>query len=71
MISDYNGIDHIDPTTSHLRRSRSPPGVNAGIDMFMQPSNFETVRVDARPAAGRSERHRLDGAHRRRGVAAS
>jgi beta-glucosidase len=44
VISDYNGIDHIDPGagTSHdAFADRVAKGVNAGIDMFMQPQNFE------------------------------
>jgi beta-glucosidase len=42
VISDYNGIDHIDagnPDATFAQRVAA--GVNAGIDMFMQPSNFE------------------------------
>src|SRR3954469_13315204 len=46
VISDYNGIDHIDPTAGPssdpaVFSERVAAGVNAGIDMFMQPSNFE------------------------------
>ena len=46
VISDYNGIDHIDPAAGSsddpvVFRERVAAGVNAGIDMFMQPSNFE------------------------------
>jgi beta-glucosidase len=40
VISDYNGIDHIDPKTGTFA-SRVVKSVNAGVDMFMQPSNFE------------------------------
>src|SRR3954453_4771050 len=40
VISDYNGIDHINPETSTFAQ-KVEGGVNAGIDMFMQPSNFE------------------------------
>src|SRR4051794_12278422 len=40
VISDYNGIDHINPETSTFAE-RVAAGVNAGIDMFMQPQNFE------------------------------
>lgn len=36
VISDYNGIDHIGGTF----QENVVAGVNAGIDMFMQPSNF-------------------------------
>jgi beta-glucosidase len=39
VISDYNGIDHIDPGSPFAHRVEA--GVNAGIDMFMQPQNFE------------------------------
>jgi beta-glucosidase len=39
VISDYNGIDHIDPGSTFAHQVAA--GVNAGIDMFMQPSNFE------------------------------
>src|SRR5262245_1426281 len=41
VISDYNGIDHIAPKTATFEQQVAA-GVNAGIDMFMQPSNFET-----------------------------
>ncbi|MBO0844544.1 MAG: glycoside hydrolase family 3 protein [Nocardioides sp.] len=40
VISDYNGIDHIHPGT-YTFAQQVAAGVNAGIDMFMQPSNFE------------------------------
>jgi beta-glucosidase len=36
VISDYNGIDHIGGDFHH----NVVTGVNAGIDMFMQPQNF-------------------------------
>src|SRR3954451_10757089 len=39
VISDYNGIDHIDPGSTFAHKVAT--GVNAGIDMFMQPQNFE------------------------------
>jgi beta-glucosidase len=42
VISDYNGIDHINPGASTTFAQRVEAGVNAGIDMFMQPQNFET-----------------------------
>ena len=50
VISDYNGIDHIDPGVATFAQQVAT-GVNAGIDMFMQPSNFElfttlTAQVD-------------------------
>jgi beta-glucosidase len=41
VISDYNGIDHIKPGT-YTFAQQVAAGVNAGIDMFMQPTNFET-----------------------------
>jgi beta-glucosidase len=40
VISDYNGIDHIHPET-YTFAQKVQAGVNAGIDMFMQPQNFE------------------------------
>jgi beta-glucosidase len=40
VISDYNGIDHINPET-YTFAQKVEAGVNAGIDMFMQPQNFE------------------------------
>src|SRR3954469_12303154 len=40
VISDYNGIDHIDPPSSTFAH-KVAAGVNAGVDMFMQPTNFE------------------------------
>jgi beta-glucosidase len=40
VISDYNGIDHINPESGTFA-DRVAAGVNAGIDMFMQPQNFE------------------------------
>jgi beta-glucosidase len=40
VISDYNGIDHINPE-SFTFAQKVEAGVNAGIDMFMQPQNFE------------------------------
>ena len=41
VISDYNGIDHINPGPDFTFEQRVQAGVMAGIDMFMQPSNFE------------------------------
>jgi beta-glucosidase len=41
VISDYNGIDHIDPGPGATFADRVRKGVTAGIDMFMQPQNFE------------------------------
>jgi beta-glucosidase len=40
LISDYNGIDHISPETDTFAQTVAA-GVNAGIDMFIQPQNFE------------------------------
>jgi beta-glucosidase len=47
VISDYNGIDHINPEAGSSQdpavfAMRVQAGVMAGIDMFMQPSNYET-----------------------------
>ncbi len=50
VISDYNGIDHIRPGAATTFEQRVALGVNAGIDMFMQPSNFaqfEAALTDA------------------------
>ncbi|MFN2560585.1 MAG: glycoside hydrolase family 3 protein [Jatrophihabitans sp.] len=50
VISDYNGIDHIQPGAGTTFEQRVVLGVNAGIDMFMQPSNFaqfEAALTDA------------------------
>ena len=44
VISDYNGIDHINPEAGNSQAAfamRVQAGVMAGIDMFMQPQNFE------------------------------
>jgi beta-glucosidase len=63
VISDYNGIDHIPGDWPTQVRT----GVNAGIDMFMQPSNFAdfetTVLAEVR--AGRIKQSRIDDAVRR------
>jgi beta-glucosidase len=45
VISDYNGIDHI-PRTGATFAQQVARGVNAGIDMFMQPK-LRAVRDDA------------------------
>src|SRR3954464_5744787 len=68
VISDYNGIDHIDsgdPTATFASRVRK--GVNAGIDMFMQPQNFEQFEstLAAEVNAGRVSTSRIDDAVRR------
>ena len=49
VISDYNGIDHIDPGTATFAQQVAT-GVNAGVDMFMQPANFRAVRARRSPA---------------------
>jgi beta-glucosidase len=41
VISDYEGIHHIDPETDTYAQQVAA-GVNAGIDMFMEPYDFET-----------------------------
>ena len=68
VISDYNGIDHIDagvPGTTFATRVRK--GVNAGIDMFMQPQNFAQFEstLTAEVDAGRVPMSRIDDAVRR------
>jgi beta-glucosidase len=65
VISDYNGIDHIDsgvPGTTFATRVRT--GVNAGIDMFMQPQNFEQFEstLTDEVNAGRVPLSRIDDA---------
>jgi beta-glucosidase len=40
VISDYNGIDHINPGSDTFAQQVAT-SVNAGVDMFMQPTNFE------------------------------
>jgi beta-glucosidase len=40
VISDYEGIHHINPTTFTYAQQVAA-GVNAGIDMFMEPYDFE------------------------------
>jgi beta-glucosidase len=68
VISDYNGIDHIDPEVPGATfASRVRKGVNAGIDMFMQPQNFELFEttLTAEVNAGRVSMSRIDDAVRR------
>jgi beta-glucosidase len=67
VISDYNGIDHIDPGPGATFADRVDKGVNAGIDMFMQPSNFEDFETTlaAEVKAGRVPMARIDDAVRR------
>jgi beta-glucosidase len=63
VISDYNGIDHINPTSGTFE-DRVVAGVNAGIDMFMQPSNFEDFEAALTDAVntGRVSMSRIDDA---------
>jgi beta-glucosidase len=65
VISDYNGIDHIDPGATFA--SQVSKGANAGIDMFMQPQNFERFEstLTAEVNAGRVPMSRIDDAVRR------
>lgn len=64
VISDYNGIDHIQPGAATTFEQRVALGVNAGIDMFMQPSNFaqfEAALTDA-VNTGQVSKARIDDA---------
>jgi beta-glucosidase len=68
VISDYNGIDHIDPGVPGATfATRVSKGVNAGIDMFMQPQNFEQFEITlaAEVNAGRVPMARINDAVRR------
>jgi beta-glucosidase len=68
VISDYNGIDHIDPGVAGATfATRVRKGVNAGIDMFMQPQNFEQFEstLTDEVNAGHVSRSRIDDAVRR------
>jgi beta-glucosidase len=68
VISDYNGIDHIDSGVPGATfATRVAKGVNAGIDMFMQPQNFEQFETTlaAEVNAGRVPMARIDDAVRR------
>jgi beta-glucosidase len=68
VISDYNGIDHIDPGVPGATfATRVAKGANAGIDMFMQPQNFEQFEttLTAEVNAGRVPMARIDDAVRR------
>jgi beta-glucosidase len=66
VISDYNGIDHINPETSTFAQ-KVAAGVNAGVDMFMQPQNFELFEstLAGEVNAGRVPMARIDDAVRR------
>jgi beta-glucosidase len=63
VISDYNGIDHIGGTF----HDDVVAGVNAGIDMFMQPTNFRdfVTTLVAAVNAGEVPVARIDDAVRR------
>jgi beta-glucosidase len=63
VISDYNGIDHIGGTF----HDNVVTGVNAGIDMFMQPTNFREfiTTLVAAVNAGEVPAARIDDAVRR------
>ncbi len=63
VISDYEGIHHIQPGVASYA-TQVTLGVSAGIDMFMEPFDFATFITDPQ-GAGR-QRQRADGAHRRR-----
>src|SRR3954471_12567899 len=68
VISDYNGIDHIDSGVPGATfATRVAKGVNAGVDMFMQPQNFELFETTlaAEVAAGHVSVSRIDDAVRR------
>jgi len=72
VISDYNGIDHINPEAGPssdpaVFRQRVAAGVNAGIDMFMQPNNFEDFETTLKSLVedGTVSTGRIDDAVRR------
>jgi beta-glucosidase len=72
VISDYNGIDHIHPewgpsSDPAVFRRRVAAGVNAGIDMFMQPQNFENFETTLKGLVqdGTVPRSRINDAVRR------
>jgi beta-glucosidase len=68
VISDYNGIDHIDSGVAGATfATRVRKGVNAGIDMFMQPQNFEQFEntLTDEVNAGRVAMSRINDAVRR------
>jgi beta-glucosidase len=66
VISDYNGIDHINPGTATFAEQVAA-GVNAGIDMFMQPANFEQFEATLARLVGSGQvpMARIDDAVRR------
>src|SRR3954451_21376099 len=68
VISDYNGIDHIDSGVAGVTfADRVRKGVKAGIDMFMQAQNFQQFEATlaAEVGAGRVSIRRIDDAVRR------
>ncbi|HEY6759123.1 MAG TPA: glycoside hydrolase family 3 protein [Baekduia sp.] len=52
VISDYNGIDHNNGGSFH---ANVVAGVNAGIDMFMQPSNYADFITELTAAVNANE----------------
>lgn len=63
VISDYEGIHHIHPTT-YTYAQQVAAGVNAGIDMFMEPYDFETFEATLKQdvADGLVQQSRIDDA---------
>jgi beta-glucosidase len=64
VISDYNGLHQIEAPTGELSPSEAVRGVNAGIDMAMEPNDFaafERYLLDA-VRAGRVSTARIDDA---------
>ncbi|AKU14675.1 glycoside hydrolase family 3 protein [Luteipulveratus mongoliensis] len=63
LISDYNGIDHIKPE-SYTFDQQVVAGVNAGIDMFMQPWNYDQFEASLKTAVttGKVKPGRIDDA---------
>jgi beta-glucosidase len=66
VISDYEGIHHINPET-YTYAQQVAAGVKAGIDMFMEPYDFETFEstLAGEVAAGHVPMTRIDDAVRR------
>jgi beta-glucosidase len=63
VISDYEGIHHIHPET-YTYAQQVAAGVNAGIDMFMEPYDFENFEqtLAGQVAAGNVPMARIDDA---------
>jgi beta-glucosidase len=63
VISDYEGIHHIHPTT-YSYAQQVAAGVNAGIDMFMEPYDFESFEatLEQDVADGLVQESRIDDA---------